>query len=84
MLRSYVVKSRLTKIPDVRKKRDVVLRWLVGHFEEDRRYSEREVNEIIGHVHADFATLRRELIGAKLMQREEGIYWRVSGLPVAA
>ena len=84
VLRTYVVKNRLTKIPDVRKKRDVVLRWLTGHFEEDRRYSEREVNEIIGRVHSDFATLRRELVGARLMQREEGIYWRVVAVPAAA
>ncbi|MBW3631059.1 MAG: metalloregulator ArsR/SmtB family transcription factor [Gemmatimonadetes bacterium] len=84
VLRTYVVESRLTKIPDVRKKRDVVLRWLAGHFEEDRRYSEREVNEIIGRVHSDFATLRRELVGARLMQRAEGIYWRVDQVPAAA
>lgn len=84
VLRTYVVESGLTKIPDVRKKRDVVLRWLAGRFEEGRRYSEREVNEVIGGVHPDFATLRRELIGAKLMQREEGVYWRIPVPPAAA
>jgi len=35
------------------------------------------VNAIIKRYHADTATLRRELIGNKLMQRENGIYWRV-------
>lgn len=73
--------GRLSKIPDTRKKRDVVLRWLVTQFEEGRRYTEREVNEAIGRHHPDFATLRRELVGARLMQRESGIYWR---LPAAA
>jgi hypothetical protein len=84
VLRTYLVGDRLTKVPDVRKKRDVVLRWLVGQFEEGRRYSEPEVNEVIGRIHPDFATLRRELVGARLMQRHEGIYWRVSPETVAA
>jgi hypothetical protein len=35
------------------------------------------VNEIIQRHHPDSATLRRELIGAGLMQREGGVYWRV-------
>src|SRR5688500_8499757 len=56
VLRTYLVDDRLTKVPDVRKKRDVVLRWLVGRFEEERRYSEMEVNEVIGRIHPDFAT----------------------------
>ena len=77
VLRSYLVEGRLSKIPDVRKKRDVVLRWLVEHFEAGRRYAEKEVNAVIRAVHPDFATLRRELVGAKLMERSEGVYWRV-------
>ena len=84
VLRTYLVEGRLTKVPDVRKKRDVVLRWLVTRFEEGRRYSEPEVNELIGRIHPDFATLRRELVGAKLMERHEGVYWRVSPATVAA
>lgn len=81
VLRTYLQDGRLTKIPDTRKKRDVVLRWLATHFQEERRYPEREVNEIIGRHHPDFATLRRELVGARLMQRENGIYWRPSPTP---
>ena len=84
VLRTYLVDDRLTKVPDVRKKRDVVLRWLAERFEEGRRYSEAEVNELIGRVHPDFATLRRELVGARLMQRHEGVYWRVSAVTEAA
>ena len=76
VLRAYLVDGRLTKIPDVRKKRDVVLRWLVTHFEEGRDYPERQVNEVIGRFHPDVATLRRELVGAQLMARSEGVYWR--------
>jgi hypothetical protein len=79
VLGTFVEAGRLTKIPGTRKKRDVVLRWLVMQFVEGRRYSEREVNEIIQRHHADSATLRRELIAAELMQRAEGVYWRLPG-----
>jgi hypothetical protein len=78
VLRTYVADERLTKIPDVRKKRDVVLRWLVKRFEVGRRYPEREVNAVIGAFHPDFATLRRELIGVRLMERSDGMYWRIA------
>lgn len=69
--------KRLKEIPASRKKRFVVLRWLVNKFEADKTYSEKEVNAILGKHHPDFATLRRELICAALMQRENGTYWRV-------
>jgi hypothetical protein len=78
VLQTFLDGERLTKIPDVRKKRDVVLRWLVERFEVGREYREREVNEILQRHHADSATLRRELVGARLMQREAGVYWRTA------
>ena len=77
VLGNFLDGERLTKIPDTRKKRDVILRWLVDRFEHGRRYPEPELNEIIKRHHPDTATLRRELIGARLMQRENGVYWRL-------
>lgn len=68
--------ERLKEIPASRKKREVVLRWLAHKFQPGNRYKEKDVNVIIGRHHPDFATLRRELIGAKLLAREAGVYWR--------
>jgi DNA-binding transcriptional ArsR family regulator len=76
VLADFFEGERLKEIPASRKKREVVLKWLAGRFETDRRYPEKEVNEVIKKHHPDFATLRRELIGADLMKREAGIYWR--------
>jgi hypothetical protein len=76
VLEDFFEAERLKEIPASRKKREVVLRWLADRFEHGRRYPEREVNEVIKRHHPDFATLRRELIGANLMQREAGEYWR--------
>lgn len=68
--------GRLKEIPTQRKKRDVVLRRLAAEFEPGRKYSEAEINETLRRFHPDVALLRREFIMTKLMQRENGHYWR--------
>jgi predicted transcriptional regulator len=77
ILKNFLKEGRLVIIPANRKKLLVVLRWLADQFEVDRKYSEKEVNAVITRHHEDYATLRRELIGHKLMAREKGIYWRL-------
>ncbi|MCF2148829.1 metalloregulator ArsR/SmtB family transcription factor [Desmonostoc muscorum LEGE 12446] len=68
--------QRLKEIPASRKKRLVILKWLANRFEIGVQYPERTVNDILKRYHPDYATLRRELIGYQLMQRENGIYCR--------
>ncbi len=67
--------DRLKEIPASRKKRLVILKWLASQSEVGVNYSELLVNEIIKRYHPECATLRRELIGYQLMQRENGVYW---------
>ena len=67
--------------PDLRSRqppqaRQIVLKWLAEQFEHERRYREAEVNELLLTRHWDCATLRRELIGYGMMERESGVYWR--------
>jgi hypothetical protein len=76
VLRDFFEGERLTEIPASRKKRAVVLKWLAGRFQPDRRYGEIEVNHILERHHPDPATLRRELVGAALLCREQSVYWR--------
>jgi hypothetical protein len=76
MLRDYMAEGRLKSIPGPWKKREAVLRYLVERFEPGRRYSEREVNAILGQVHEDYATLRRTLVDSRRLARERDIYWR--------
>ena len=52
-----------------------MLRHAAGLFRPGRRYSEKEVNRILGRLHADTASLRRGLIEFKLMERKAGEYW---------
>jgi biotin operon repressor len=67
--------GRLKAIPAQRKKREVVLRYILNQFQPGVRYSEHQVNEVLSRFHEDTATLRRELIAYKLMGREAGEYW---------
>jgi hypothetical protein len=78
VLRDFLADGRLREIPAYLKKRRIILRWLVTQFEVGRVYPEHEVNETIQRYHPDTATLRRELIGEKLMAREHGMYWRIA------
>lgn len=70
--------ERLKEIPTDRQKRLVVLAWLAGQFDEGQEYPERDVNEIIKRHHPDASALRRYLIDFRFMQRENGIYRRVT------
>lgn len=80
--------DRLTEIPASRSKRLVVLERLALEFEPGRRYSETEVNQMLGRFHEDHALLRRYLVDEDLLDREaidpgDGTirveYWRVGG-----
>ena len=74
---NFVVDGRLTQIPAQFKKRMAILCWLADKFEFDRRYPEKELNEVIKQYHPDCASLRRYMIETGLMQRENGVYWRL-------
>jgi hypothetical protein len=69
----------LKTIPAQRKKLEAILRYVVNSFEVGKRYSEKQVNDILSRYHEDTATLRRELVGNKFMEREGGggQYWRI-------
>ena len=76
VLRAFLEDDRITDIPSSRKKRLVILKWLVRKFDCDRDYPEKELNTIIQQHHSDSATLRREFIGYNLMTRANNIYRR--------
>lgn len=67
----------LKTLPASRRKRWVLLKWQMSGFEEGRRYPEKEVNAILQRRHPDAATMRREMIGWKMLAREDNIYWRL-------
>jgi predicted transcriptional regulator len=77
VLKDYLCRDGSLKIlPAQRKKLEAVLRHVIKSFKVGNRYSEKQVNKILSDFHDDTATLRRELVGYCLMQRENDEYWR--------
>ena len=89
VLRRFVHNGRLLAMPAARGKRLVVLDHLARLFEPGRRYPEREVNELLGRYHPDYAMLRRYLVDDGFLDREDvrgpsgsatvKVYWRSGG-----
>ena len=81
VLRNFVRQGRLERIPAQKAKRIVVLDWLATRFEPGVRYSEAQVNLMLGMVHPDTAALRRYLVDEEFLERDdrERVYWRAGG-----
>ena len=86
VLGNFLDGDRLIEIPVSFKKRLVILKWLTAFFEPAVSYSEAQVNAILKLHHHDCATLRREMVGCRMLMRDKGIYrrgpeseWRIVG-----
>lgn len=81
-LRAFFDGERLRSIPAKRKARVVVLLELLRRFEPGRTYAEREVNDLLRASHDDVASLRRELVDYRYLERADGRYWVTNRDPV--
>ncbi|MEM7555709.1 MAG: metalloregulator ArsR/SmtB family transcription factor [Cyanobacteria bacterium P01_A01_bin.84] len=70
--------QRLKEIPQSRKKRLVVLQWLVKKFELGVNYPENTVDELLKLHYGDYKTLRNELVIQGFMQQENKMYRRTN------
>lgn len=72
--------GQITAWPKKHEKKRNVLLYLAEKFEADRRYTEREVNDLIAqwHTFGDLFLLRRGMIEEKLLcrTRDGSAYWR--------
>lgn len=72
--------GKIIQLPQKQKKRTAVLSYLAEKFEENRDYTEKEVNAICDewHTFGDFFVLRRELVDYGLLCREANgsRYWK--------
>ena len=69
----------LTAFPPKQKKKLVILQVFAQQFQKGTKYAEKEVNDIIRPIFADFATIRRYLIEYGFMDRtpDGRAYWVV-------
>jgi hypothetical protein len=77
VLSNFMDGERIKDIPTTRKKRWAILRWLAARLDADAAYTENQLNDIIKRHHWDTATLRREMIGYRMLARNQGIYRRL-------
>ncbi|NMC79658.1 MAG: metalloregulator ArsR/SmtB family transcription factor [Chloroflexi bacterium] len=78
VLQSFVAEDGSIKaFPAQEKKFLALLRYVAKAFEPGKRYSEKQVNEILARYNEDTALLRRNLVDYKFMGRQGGggEYW---------
>jgi DNA-binding HxlR family transcriptional regulator len=78
ILRNWVKNGKIIDIPAQEKKKQIILRWLAGQIDPERRWTEREFSDWLSQFNEDYAFLRRYLVDNGYMAREKGIYWRTS------
>lgn len=83
VLRAFLdADGRLVAIPAKHRNRLVVLDHVARAFTPGQRYSELEVNVVLRAFHDDYVALRRYLVDAGFLDRENGRYWRSGGTVV--
>jgi len=77
IIKNHIKNGKILNIPRAEKKKIIILQYLLQKFQQNKRYTEKEVNEIIKPMHEDFACLRRYLIEYGFMGREDdcSAYW---------
>ncbi len=71
-------KPLVIKLFPAKEKRKYILLGMICHlFEEGKKYTESEINDVLRNVYEDYATLRRYLIIYGFMDRESDghAYW---------
>lgn len=70
----FTADGKLKHLPAQLKKKLIVLEQIVLQLDKSRTYTEQEMNQFIKLYHADFATIRRELIMHQFMYRDKEVY----------
>jgi len=71
------VDGPLSSFPKKEKRKIVILKQLIQRFDPQRKYTEKEVNDILNKAYHDHVTLRRNLIEYGFMDRypDGSCYW---------
>jgi len=82
VIATFMEYGKVKSMPAQLKKKHIILEEIGKAFTPGKTYTEKEVNIIIADFYDDFATLRRDMVGMGLFEREGGVYtavmaWRV-------
>jgi hypothetical protein len=84
IFRAFVREGRISALPARSSKRLALLDHVARLFEPGVRYPEPIVNRRLQNVFDDYVTLRRYLVDAGYLSRENAIYWRSGGTVTVA
>lgn len=76
-LRPFWRDGRILRWPARESRRRLLLAEVVRAFPLGKRLPESEVDAILRQFWPDYCQLRRALIDRELLNRKDGIYWRV-------
>jgi len=76
-LKIYFLDQKLISFPTKQKRIIVVLQHIANFFEHKKKYSEKEVNEVLKRIYHDYVTIRRYLIEYGFLDRKAdgSEYW---------
>ncbi len=74
VLGNFLDGDRIREIPAPRRKRWMLLRWLAARLPQGESFPDYRLNEILKRYHRDTATLRREMVGYRMLTRDKGVY----------
>ncbi len=69
VIENFFELGKLKNLPAQRKKRDIVLQYMLDQLPPKDSYTEKEINAHIGNYHPDYCTIRREMIACGLLRR---------------
>ncbi|WP_238988195.1 DUF2087 domain-containing protein [Filibacter tadaridae] len=71
------INGPLDVFPSKDKRKYIVASEIIKRFDRDKRYTEKEINDLLRTIHPDFATIRRFLIDYRFMNRSDDgrQYW---------
>jgi hypothetical protein len=76
-LRPFWREGRIVRWPARDSRRRLVLGEVVRAFPRGRRLTEAEVDRVLRPIWPDHCQLRRALVDYELLNRKDGVYWRV-------
>ncbi|HEV3097735.1 MAG TPA: DUF2087 domain-containing protein [Candidatus Dormibacteraeota bacterium] len=76
-LRPFWRDGRILRWPARESRRRLLLAEVVQLFPRGTRLSEAEVDAILRNLWSDHCQLRRALVDYELLNRKDGVYWRV-------
>lgn len=76
IINRFMVRGRFDVLPVQAKKRRYIMEYILRQFEQNRIYTEKEINETIMRYHDDYCRVRREFVDYGMMSRKDGKYRR--------